>query len=214
MIPNPTSPQSIDLRSNPPNLARGVPSPKSSCLIPSPQAHHTGSLTGCIKSKGREGGKRGVQVCGGPAVAAEEREEGCGDAGEEEDERGNPEPHGRLRRRPRRAPPAAAAASRSLSLDRSVGEGDATGAAGEGDGGGSCCQPRHVRASGLEMDSCKEILIPGLGAATQNGLWAGDGLTFCCSIFIYLFSLKKYILFLYFIISFCSNNCSSKCCIV
>jgi hypothetical protein len=67
-------------------------------------------------------GKLGVQVCGGPAVAAEEREEGCGDAGEDEDERRRPEPHGRLRR-PRRAPPAAAA-TRSLSLDRSVREGE------------------------------------------------------------------------------------------
>ena len=68
MIPNPTSPQSIDLRSNPPNLARGVPSPKSSCLIPSPQAHHAGSLTGGIESKGREGRSGTYRFVEGPRL--------------------------------------------------------------------------------------------------------------------------------------------------
>ena len=197
MIPNPTSPQSIDLRSNPPNLARGVPSPKSSCLIPSPQAHHAGSLTGGIESKGREEGKRDVQVCGRPAVAAEEREEGCGDAGEEEDERGHPEPHGRRRQRPRRATPAAAA-SRSLSLDRSVGEGDATGAAGEGDGGGGAAVS-HVTCVLLDRNNsftgsrwtCKEILTWAWRGKT---LWAfGPGMVshfVAVDYFIYLYIIS------------------------
>ena len=79
--------------------------------------------------EGREGEAGGLQVGGWPAVAAEEREEGGDDAGEEENDRGHPEPHGGRGLDERSSPHARLLLPLSLAGDRLVGEGDATGQA-------------------------------------------------------------------------------------